>query len=121
MGCGVERSSCSLWSGLNAVVSLSSYERMLSACITTSRNKKEKCFYFSKRKRRTGNGRGERAQVYGLRVHIVGVVYLGYTRVILIFCNWRYFEGIGGLLCIRVTGLRPVLICRFPASSVLVS
>lgn len=45
MGCGVERSSCSLWSGLNAVVSLSSYERMLSACITTSRNKKEKCFF----------------------------------------------------------------------------
>jgi len=55
MGCGVERSSCSLWSGLNAVVSLSSYERMLSACITTSRNKKEKCFFQSKRKRRTGN------------------------------------------------------------------
>ena len=37
-------------------------------------------------------------QVNGRRVHIVGVVYLGYTRVVLLsvffslFCSWRWYE-----------------------------
>jgi hypothetical protein len=48
--------------------------------------------------------------VNGRRVHIVGVVYLGYTRVILLFfcscfrCNRRWHGHWWVLLCIRFYG-----------------
>jgi hypothetical protein len=96
---------------LNAVVSLSSYEGgfLLLAMHLRRVEQKEKID-------REGDGEGdgngrrerERAQVNGLRVHVVGVVYLGYTRVILSFAAGVTLGAFEGLLCIRVMGLRPV-------------
>lgn len=52
----------------------------------TTKRKKAKVLSYTRKRWDGSNGRRERVcvQVNGRRVHIVGVVYLGYTRVILL-------------------------------------
>ena len=86
--------------------------------LTTKRKKAKVLSYEEEMEWSNGRRESVCVQVNGRRVHIVGVVYLGYTRVILlsVFFSSVFAAGVGmrreralEVYCdTRVMGLRPV-------------